>query len=166
MIPSGQITFLFTDIEGSTRLWEKDPEAMRRALERHDVILRSAIEAQDGYVFKTMGDEFCAAFDGGNAALSSALEAQIQLINEPWEYDTLIRVRMGLHTGHAEVSAGDYMGPHLNHVARLMSAGHGGQVLLSASTRQTLGDSLPDGISLRDLGEHRLKDLGRGARSA
>ena len=161
MIPSGQITFLFTDIEGSTRLWEKAPSSMRRALDRHDTLLRQAIETSDGYIFKTMGDEFCAAFSGASHALRAALEAQRSLNAEAWPDETPIRVRMGLHSGYTEVSAGDYVGPPLNHVSRLMAAGHGGQILLSASTRQTLPNPLPEGIALRDLGEHRLKDLGR-----
>ncbi len=161
MIPSGQITFLFTDIEGSTRLWDKAPATMHRALDRHDSLLRQAIEMQDGYVFKTMGDEFCAAFAGAKQALHAALEAQRKLNAEVWPAETPIHVRMGMHSGYAEVSAGDYMGPPLNHVARLMAAGHGGQILLSASTRQMLAEALPKDVSLLDLGEHRLKDIGR-----
>jgi len=161
MIPSGQITFLFTDIEGSTRLWEKDPLTMRRALDRHDSLLRQTIEARGGYVFKTVGDEFCAAFAGATQALQAALDAQLKLNAEIWPDETPIRVRMGLHSGYAEVSAGDYLGPPLNHVARLMAAGHGGQVLLSTSTQQLLVNALPADVSLRDLGEHRLKDFGR-----
>ena len=117
MIPSGQITFLFTDIEGSTRLWEKDALSMRRALDMHDKILRQTIEAHDGYVFKTVGDEFCAAFTDVNQALRAALETQRKLNAEAWPDETPIRVRMGLHSGYAEASTGDYMGPPLNHVA-------------------------------------------------
>ncbi len=159
--PTGTVTFLFTDIEGSTKLWEQRPEAMRQALARHEDLLRSNIEDHEGYVFKTVGDAFCAAFPTANDALEATLAAQLALAAEPWEMPTPLSVRMALHTGAAEERGGDYFGPPLNRVARLMAAGHGGQVLLSTATRELVQDALPPGATLRDLNQHRLKDLGR-----
>ena len=159
LIPSGTITFLFTDIEGSTQLWEKHPEAMKMSLARHDVILRQAIEAHGGHVFKTVGDAFCAAFPSAPDAISAALDAQRAISAESWDEATVIKVRMGLHSGAAEVRDNDYFGPTLNRVARLMSAGHGGQTLLSAMTRELVQASLPEDVALRDMGERGLKDL-------
>jgi class 3 adenylate cyclase/tetratricopeptide (TPR) repeat protein len=159
--PSGTVTFLFTDIEGSTKLWEQNPNAMRPALARHDVLLRDAIENSHGYVFKTVGDAFCAAFGTAPDALAGAVSAQMALAAEPWETEKPILVRMALHTGSAEERGGDYFGPPLNRVARLMAAGHGGQTLLSLAAQQLLGDALPSEVTLKDLGERRLKDLSR-----
>jgi predicted ATPase/class 3 adenylate cyclase/DNA-binding CsgD family transcriptional regulator len=155
------LTFLFTDVEGSTSLWEKHPEAMSDALLRHDEILRTAIEAHDGHVFKTVGDAFHAAFPTAPKALSAALDAQRALHRAEWEETGSLRVRMALHTGAAEERAGDYFGPSLNRVARLLSAGRGSQVLLSLTTEELVRDELPEGVGLRDLGERRLKDLFR-----
>ncbi len=158
--PSGTLTFLFTDIEGSTRLWEQFPDAMRPALERHDTLLRQAIEAEGGYVFKTVGDAFCAAFSAPMAAVTAALNGLRRLAAETWGETGLLKVRMALHTGTAEERDGDYFGPTLNRVARLLSAGHGNQVLVSAATQQIIRDSSQGGgFELRDLGLHRLKDL-------
>ncbi len=159
-IPSGTVTLLFTDIEGSTRLWESEPEAMARALRRHDDILRNAIEHVGGYVFKTVGDAFCAAFASAGSALSAVLAAQQALAAEPWPTSRPIRVRMSLHTGACEERDGDYFGPVVNRAARLEAVAHGGQVLVSGATAELLA-GLPDGVSLTDLGQHRLKDLGR-----
>jgi len=156
--PTGTITFLFTDIEGSTKLWEQQPEAMRPALARHDALLRQAIEAQGGYLFKMVGDAACAAFVTAPAALQAALRAQRALYAESWGA-TVIKVRMALHTGATEERDGDYFGPPVNRVARLLSAGHGGQTLLSSATQELVRDCLPEQVTLRDLGEHRLKDL-------
>src|SRR5262245_20166284 len=122
-LPSGTVTFLFTDIEGSTKLWEQHPQAMRSALARHDSILRQAIESHNGYVFKTVGDAFCAAFRTAADALAAALAAQHALIGEAWGETGALRVRMALHTGAAEERDGDYFGPTLNRAARLLSAG-------------------------------------------
>jgi predicted ATPase/class 3 adenylate cyclase len=157
-------TFLFTDIEGSTPLWEQYPEAMRVALADHDTLLRQVIESHGGRVFKTVGDAFCAAFATPAAALSAALAAQRGLCNRPQRYQhtsevLAIRVRMGLHAGPAEQRDGDYFGPALNRVARVMSAGHGGQILLTAETAGLLDGDLPAGTTLRDLGRFRLKGL-------
>jgi class 3 adenylate cyclase len=159
-IPSGTVTFLFTDIEGSTQLWEQRPEAMKAALARHDALLRQAIETNNGYVFKTVGDSFYAAFPTAPEALTAALAAQRALAAETWG-ETPIRVRMALHTGAAEERDGDYFGPPLNRVARLLSAGYGEQTLLSLATQELVRDCLPAKASLLDLGEHRLKDLFR-----
>jgi class 3 adenylate cyclase/DNA-binding CsgD family transcriptional regulator len=157
--PTGTVTFLFTDIEGSTRLWERYPDAMPAALARHDALLREALEAQGGYVFKTVGDAFCAAFATAPAALAAALTAQRALQAEPWGETGALQVRMALHTGAADERDGDYFGPPLNRVARLLATGHGGQVLLSHATAQLVRDRLPAHVTLRVLGEYRLKDL-------
>ncbi|SRR5579884_626936 len=157
--PTGTVTFLFTDIEGSTRLWEQHPEAMRSALARHDALLRQAIEGNNGLVFKTMGDAFCAAFHSATEGLAAALSAQRALVAEPWQEGLSLRVRMALHTGNAEERDGDYFGQPLNRVARLLAIGHGGQVLLSAATQTLVLSALPPEAALKDRGLHRLKDL-------
>jgi predicted ATPase/class 3 adenylate cyclase len=162
--PTGTVTFLFTDIEGSTKLWEDDAPAMQAALVRHDEILKGAIEERDGYVFKTIGDAFCCAFPTAPEALDAAIETQRRLLSEAWKESGPIRVRMALHTGAAEEREGDYFGPPLNRVARLLSAAHGGQVLLSAAAQEIARDQLPAGAALMDLGERRLKDLFRPER--
>ena len=164
--PSGTVTFLFTDIEGSSRMWEKSPQTMRTALARHDEVIRSAIETTGGHVFKTMGDAFCAAFPTAPDALEVALSTQRALLvdQEVWGEAGPLLVRMALHTGAAEEREGDYFGPPLNRVARLLSAGHGGQTLLSLPAQELVRDLLPVGVELRDLGEHRLKDLARPER--
>jgi predicted ATPase/class 3 adenylate cyclase len=162
--PTGTLTFLFTDIEGSTKLWENDAPAMQAALTRHDKLLRWAIEEHGGYVFKTVGDAFCAAFPTGPDALEAALDTQRRLLSSEWEQTGPLKVRMAMHTGAAEERDGDYFGPPVNRVARLLSAAHGGQVLLSLPTQELVRDQLPGGTSLRDLGEHRLKDLFRPER--
>ena len=158
--PSGTVTFLFTDIEGSTRHWEQQPQAMSNALLRHDAIMRNAIEANGGYIFKTIGDAFCAAFPTAPQALQAALDAQRALAAEQWpEMTGPVQARMALHTGSAEERGGDYFGPPVNRVARLLSAGHGGQTLLSEISSGLVRDVLSPGVTLRDMGEHRLKDL-------
>jgi class 3 adenylate cyclase len=129
--PTGTVTFLFTDIEGSTKLWEDNAPAMQAALTRHDELLRWAMEEHGGYVFKTVGDAFYCAFSTASHALKAALEIQRRLLSSEWEETGPLRVRMALHTGAAEERDGDYFGPPVNRVARLLSAAHGGQVLLS-----------------------------------
>jgi predicted ATPase/class 3 adenylate cyclase/Tfp pilus assembly protein PilF len=164
-LPTGTVTFLFTDIEGSTKLWEKSPKGMQIALPRHDAILWEAIEGHGGSVFKTVGDAFCAVFPTALGAIESALEAQRGLFSEAWgEEIGALRARMALHTGTTHERDGDYFGPPLNRVARLLSAGHGGQVLLSSSTQELVRDHLPAETHLRGLGERRLKDLSRPER--
>src|SRR6188474_2146387 len=163
-LPSGTVTFLFTDIEGSTTRWEHQPEAMRVALARHDALIRAAIAEHDGQVVKTMGDAFHAVFVRAPDAVATALDAQRRLQAEPWGEIGPIRVRMAVHTGTAEERDGDYYGPPLNRAARLTSTGHGGQILVSQATYELVRDGPPDGITFVDLGEHRLKDLIRPER--
>jgi predicted ATPase/class 3 adenylate cyclase len=160
-IPTGTVTLLFTDVEGSTRLWETEPGQMALALRRHDELLRAAIGEAGGYVFKTVGDSFCAAFATPQAALEAVLAAQHAIGAETWPTHRPIRVRMGLHTGVCEERDNDYFGPVVNRAARLEAVAHGGQVLISGATAELLSESLPEGVTLRDLGLHRLKDLGR-----
>jgi predicted ATPase/class 3 adenylate cyclase len=162
--PTGTVTFLFTDIEGSTRMWEQDPQAMSDALARDDDILQNATQSSGAHVFKTVGDAFCVAFSDASDALEAALASQRSLSAEGWEEGFVIRARMALHTGSVEESGGDYFGPPVNRVARLLSAAHGGQTLLSSATTELVRDTLPEGTELRDLGERRLKDLFRPER--
>ncbi len=159
--PSGTVTFLFTDIEGSTRLWEERPEAMRSCVARHDALTRSILEAHDGFIFKALGDAFCAAFPTAPSALDAALELQRALCAEAWATGTALCVRMALHTGAAELRDNDYFGQPLSRVARILSAGHGGQVLLSLATEQLTRDTLPPNAALKHCGEHYLRDLSR-----
>src|ERR671921_622780 len=163
-LPTGTVTFLFTDIEGSTRLWERDAQAMRSALSRHDGIVRCAVEDRGGFVFKTIGDAFCCAFSSAPEALGAAISAQRALHEEGWGEGDMIRVRMALHTGAVDEQGDDYFGPALHRVARLVSAGHGGQTLLSLATQELVRDSLPVDARLEDLGERRLKALYRPER--
>jgi class 3 adenylate cyclase len=160
-LPTGTVTFLFTDVEGSTKLWERYPEAMQVTMARHDEVLREVMDSSGGYVFKTVGDAFCVAFSSAPYALEAALAAQRVLLSEEWEKTGPLRVRMALHTGSADERDGDYFDPPVNRVARLLSAGHGRQILLSSATKELVRDALPEGASLRDLGEWRLKDLFR-----
>ncbi len=162
--PSGNITFLFTDIERSSQLWETHPQTMGRALAQHDRLVRGAIEEFHGHVFKTVGDAFCVAFNGALDGARAAVEAQRRLAAAPWEETGPLRVRMALHSGEAEEREGDYFGTTLNRVARVLATGHGGQTLLSRATAELVADRLPADLSLRDLGERRLKDLSRPER--
>jgi predicted ATPase/DNA-binding SARP family transcriptional activator/class 3 adenylate cyclase len=163
------VTFLFIDIAGSPRLWEGQPDAMRLALERHDAFLRDPIQTNAGHVFKTAGAVLCAAFETPTDALDAVLSAQRHLRGlQPSAVAAVARlslqVRMALHTGVADLRDGDYFGPALQRVGRLLEVGHGGQVLLSAATRELVQDDLPPGASLLDLGRHRLRDLERAER--
>ncbi len=158
-LPTGTVTFLFTDIEGSTRISQEHRGSWEPARQRHGEILRRAIESNNGHVFQIIGDAFCAAFDSPGEAVRAALKAQRDLQAGPWP-DVPIRVRMGIHTGVAEPDQQDYRGYlTLSSVQRIMSAGHGGQVLLSQAAVELLEGDLPEDVSLRDMGEHRLKDL-------
>lgn len=150
-------TFLFTDIEGSSRLWEENSEAMAMALARHDTLLNDVFSGHGGHVFKTMGDSVCVAFSRDSAAVSAIVDAQRTLLTEEWETARPIRVRAAIHKGFAELRNSDYFGPTLNRTARILAAGHGGQTLLSRAAKEDL--ILPNGVSLRDLGERRLRDL-------
>ena len=158
-LPTGTVTFLFTDIEGSTERWERHREAMRSAVHKHGEILQSAIDAHDGHVFKTVGDAFCAAFHNVADAITAALDAQQHLSAEDWSGVDGLKVRMAIHTGHTDEHDGDYFGPAVNRVARLLAIGHGGQVLVSGASADLSQGELPPRAALRDLGEHRLKDL-------
>ncbi|HXW88053.1 MAG TPA: DUF1707 domain-containing protein [Streptosporangiaceae bacterium] len=162
--PSGTVTLLFTDVEGSTRLWDAERDAMAEALRRHDEILRDAIEQAGGYVFKTAGDSFCAAFSGARSGLDAALAAQRNLAAHSWPTTRPIVVRMALHAGVCEERDGDYFGPAVNRTARLLGLASGGQVLVSGVAAELLSDELPDGVGLRELGTHQLKDLTRPER--
>jgi predicted ATPase/class 3 adenylate cyclase len=157
--PTGTVTFLFSDVEGSTVRWEGAPDAMAAALARHDALMRAAFEAHGAYVFKTVGDAFCAAFAASPHAMAAALEAQRALAAEDFSAVGGMRVRMALHAGRSDERDGDYFGPTVNRVARLLAIGHGGQVLVSGVAAHLLQGEMPPETSLRDLGEHRLKDL-------
>jgi LuxR family maltose regulon positive regulatory protein len=158
-LPTGTVTFLFTDIAGSTQLWEQYTQEMADALARHDTILREAIAAHAGVVFKTIGDGVCAVFARAADALAAALASQRALLAEAWGPTGPLSVRMALHTGAADLRDGDYAGPPLNRLARILAAGSGGQILLSLATEQLVRDHLPSGVSLHDLGTHHLKGL-------
>ena len=153
--PTGTVTFLFTDIEGSTRLWDEHRDAMPDVLGRHDAIVRAAIDAHGGFVFSTGGDGVGAAFQRAGEAVAAAVEAQRVLQAEPWPAGVNLRVRMGVHTGEAQERDGDYFGPPLNRAARLMGAARGGQVAVSGTTAEIIGQ--PMGCEFVDLGGHRLK---------
>jgi class 3 adenylate cyclase/predicted ATPase/Tfp pilus assembly protein PilF len=170
-LPTGTVTFLFTDIEGSTTLWEQHPDAMQAALARHDQVLRQAIESSDGCIIKSTGDGVYAVFGAATDALAACLAAQrcLQQAQDGGastapegtevRMPLPLRVRMGLHSGAAELRDGDYFGAVLNRAARIMSAAHGGQVLLSSVTADLVRGHLPEDVTLREMGEHRLKGL-------
>ncbi len=159
--PSGTVTFLFSDIEGSTARWDRDRAAMQNAVRRHDALMRAAITHNKGFVFKTVGDAFCAAFARPEDAVAAVLNAQRALGAEDFSAVDGLRVRAAVHTGTADERDGDYFGPALNRVARLLAIGHGGQVLVSSACTEVVQSDLPPCASLRDLGRHRLKDLAR-----
>jgi predicted ATPase/class 3 adenylate cyclase len=160
-VESVTATFLMTDIEGSTRLWAEQREAMAVALTAHDTLLREAVERAGGRVFKTTGDGMLAVFERADGAIETALAAQRALDAEPWPTAAPLRVRMAIHAGTADVRDGDFFGPTLNRVARLLAIGHGGQVLVSSVAAGLVEDGLPAGAALVDRGEHRLRDLDR-----
>jgi predicted ATPase/class 3 adenylate cyclase/DNA-binding CsgD family transcriptional regulator len=153
-MPTGTVSFLFTDVEGSTQLWERHPLEMATAMARHDRIVRSAVAERRGYVFSTSGDGFGAAFWTPREALEAAIGVQNVLAGEPWPAVLTVSVRMAIHTGSADERDGDYFGPTVNRAARLMTAGHGGQILLSGITAQLVNFD-----DLVDLGEKRFKGL-------
>lgn len=158
--PSGTVTFLFSDVAGSTRLWESDRRGMASSLASHDRILASAITAGGGYVFSTAGDSFAAAFSTPSAAVTAALEAQIGLLAESWEGPPIL-VRMGVHTGTSYERGGDYFGPDVNRANRVMTAANGGQILVSGATAELVADLIVAPMALEDRGLHPLKDLDR-----
>jgi predicted ATPase/class 3 adenylate cyclase len=161
---TAQLTFLFTDIEASTRAWESGPGAMAASLARHDELIQLAVKDAGGKVFKHTGDGICAAFPAASAALAAAVAAQGSIRSDDWQGAEPLRVRMALHSGAVERRGGDYFGPPLNRTARLLDTAHGGQVVLSLLTAELVRDDLPAGVDLVDLGEHRLADLARPER--
>jgi predicted ATPase/class 3 adenylate cyclase len=163
-LPTGTVTFLFTDLEVSTRLWEQEPEAMRAALARHDLLLREAVAAYDGHIVKGTGDGIHAVFATADGAVGAAVDAQLALAAEQWSVSEALRVRIGMHTGVAELREGDYFGSAVNRAARLMAIAHGGQVVCSQATADLVRDVLSEDVELVDLGEHRLRDLSRPER--
>ncbi len=163
-LPVGTVTFAFTDIEGSTVRWERDRAAMQDALRRHDAIVRSAVGANDGHIFKTVGDAFCSVFPRAENALAAMLAVQRQIAGGDFDAVGGLHIRAALHTGTADERDGDYFGPAVNRVARLLAIAHGGQVLVSGITGDLLQGLLPEETVLCDLGRHRLKDLAQPER--
>jgi class 3 adenylate cyclase/tetratricopeptide (TPR) repeat protein len=161
LAPSGTVTFLFTDIEGSTLRWERNRAAMEEAVRLHDRLLRAVMVAHGGHVFKTVGDAFCVAFSLPEAAARAALDGQLELRAADFSAVDGVRVRMAIHTGTADERDGDYFGPAVNRVARLLGLAHGEQILLSAVAAGLVGANPPDGSSLVALGAHALKDIER-----
>ncbi|MCU1502845.1 MAG: cyclase, partial [Ilumatobacteraceae bacterium] len=162
--PHGRVTFLFTDVEGSTRLRGESPEAMRLALGAYDRLLRTVIEEHGGDVFSTVGDACSAAFWTAGDAVAASVEAQRRLSAGPWPEPAEVRVRMGIHTGTADERDGDYLGPAVNRAAHLMAAAHGGQIVVSQAVEELLRDRAPEDITFVDLGEHELAGLARRER--
>jgi predicted ATPase/class 3 adenylate cyclase len=167
-LPSGTITFLFTDVVGSTRLWEQHPEAARAALAQHDALIEACVAWYHGVVVRPRGegDSRFAVFIYATDAVAAAVAIQQQLAAAVWPTPAPVQVRMALHTGEADLRDGDYYGSDVNRCARLRAAGHGGQILLSQATAVLARERLPDGVELRDLGSHRLKDLTQPERIA
>jgi len=163
-LPTGTVTFLFTDLAVSTRLWDVEPDAMRDALARHDEILRDAVETHDGVVVKGRGDGIHAAFATAEAAVRAAIACELAVEAEAWSVSEPLRVRIGLHTGVAELRDGDYFGSAVNRAARLEAIAHGGQIVCSQATADLALDVLAEGVEFVDLGEHRLRDLARPER--
>ncbi|HET9591207.1 MAG TPA: tetratricopeptide repeat protein [Anaerolineales bacterium] len=160
-LPSGTVTFLFTDIEGSTRLLQQLGEKYTTLLEEHQQLLQEICENHHGSVVGTQGDSFFVAFSSAVDAIHAVVKAQRALNAHPWMDGVMVRVRMGLHTGEPQISSSGYVGIDVHRAARIAAAGYGGQVLLSQTTVDLIATELPDGVTLRDLGEHRLKDLRR-----
>src|SRR6516225_1242370 len=162
-LPTGTVTFLLTDIAGSTQLWDKHPEDMARAVARHDQLVAMAVGRTSGTLVKTKGegDSTFAAFARATDAVAAALAIQRDLAVEPWREHCRIFVRVAVHTGEAELRDGDYFGPSLNRAARLRGIAHGGQTVISQATADLVRDRLPERARLVELGAHRLPDLGR-----
>ena len=161
-LPSGTVTFLLTDLEGSTRMWEQDPTAMKADMVRHDEILEKTIAGNRGFIFSRMGDGMAAAFATAGDAASAAVAIKDALANESWRTPVPLKARIGLHTAEAViVDDGGYASLPINRCARLTAAAHGGQIVISGATEALVRDQLPGGVGLVDLGEHRLRDLGR-----
>ncbi|MGH2385720.1 MAG: adenylate/guanylate cyclase domain-containing protein, partial [Candidatus Limnocylindria bacterium] len=158
-LPTGTVTFLFTDIEGSTRLGNELADRFDAILAAHNQLIRDILARHAGIEVSTEGDAFFAVFPGAPPAVAAAVEAQRSLASFPWPDGAQIRVRMGLHTGDGRFGGDNYVGTDVNRAARIAAAGHGGQVLLSDATRALVAQRLPASVTIRDLGSHRLKDL-------
>jgi predicted ATPase/class 3 adenylate cyclase len=163
-LPAGTVTFVFTDIEGSTRLLDRLGPRYPEALEDHQRLLREAFVAGGGVEVSTEGDSFFVAFSSAPQAVAAAARAQRELMAHPWPEDAAVRVRIGIHTGEAVFGADNYVGVDVHRAARIAAAGHGGQVLASSATHAVVESAPPEGVSFRDLGEHRLRDLPRPER--
>lgn len=165
-LPVGTVTFLFTDVEGSTRLWEQYPEAARQALVLHDTLIEQAVDANSGQLVRPRGegDSRFAVFARASDAVAAARDIQLALASASWPTPNPLRVRIALHTGEADLREGDYYGSEVNRCARLRALAYGGQVLLSQATYVLIRDALPSEVQVRDLGEHSLKDLQRPER--
>jgi predicted ATPase/class 3 adenylate cyclase len=162
-LPDGVVTFVFTDVEGSTRLWEESPALMMRALEQHDEVIDAVVDDHGGVSVKPRGegDSRFLVFSDPCEAVRAMSEIQARLASIEWVTPRPIRIRTALHTGTADLQLGDYYGPTVNRAARLRAIAHGGQTVLSRSTWELVQDRLPDGVTIRDMGEHGLKDLTR-----
>jgi class 3 adenylate cyclase len=162
-LPGGTVTFLLTDVQGSTKLWETRPQAMGYALAAHDRVISEAVAAHGGRLLKNKGegDSTFAVFTKASGATAAALACQRALASEPWPDGIQLRVRIAIHTGEAELRDNDYFGPTVNRTARLRATAHGGQFVMSQATADLVRDRLPEGAALNDLGIHRLPDLGR-----
>ncbi len=158
-LPTGTVTLLFTDIEGSTRMLQNMGGRYASLLETCRSLLRAAFLEFDGQEVDTQGDAFFVAFARATDAVAAAVVAQRALFTQAWPDGMMVRVRIGLHTGEPQLTSEGYVGLDVHHGARIMSAGHGGQILLSQTTRDLVEHSLPEGVSLLDMGAHRLKDL-------
>ncbi len=162
MRPSGTVTFMFTDIEASARLWEQQPDAMRMALQRHDEIVASAVVCHDGTVFSTSGDGVAAAFQRSEDVVRAAIDLQTSLLAENWPTGCELKVRVGVRTGEAQERGGDYFGAPLNCAARVIAAANGGQTVISHTTAEVLGNV--SGLELIELGTHLLRGLSQPTR--
>jgi class 3 adenylate cyclase len=157
--PTGVVTFLFTDLENSTHLWEEYPSEMKSALAQHDEILALNVKAGNGKIVKTTGDGFHAVFHSPGDAIQAVVSAQKTILSEDWGRTGPLRVRMALHSEEAEFRDGDYYGSAVNRAARIMGTASGEQILVSAATAKLIGDQMPEGVSLLDLGKHYLRGL-------
>jgi class 3 adenylate cyclase len=160
-LPSGVVTFLFTDVEGSTRLWQDAADVMAQALHLHDAVIENAAISHNGVHIgaRGEGDSHFVVFSGASDAIAAARDIQIQLADISWDTPRPIKVRASVHTGVVDFQLGQYYGTPVNRAARLRGIAHGGQTLISRSTWELVKDSLPDGVSVVDHGEHRLRDL-------
>src|ERR1700704_1719567 len=163
-LPRGTVTFLFTDIENSTRLMQEMGDSYPAAQTAHHEMLRQAFQSNDGHELRTEGDSFFCVFASAIDACTAAATAQSLLANHTWANGRALRVRIGLHTGEAPLVGNEYIGLDVHHAARIAGAAHGGQIVISETTRGLVGESLKAGLTLRDLGPHRLKDLARSER--